>query len=458
MTPASPALLIIRRILEVVILTLLKSPKVYRQSYFKHLQEATRHPDRDLVQGEAFSRHRKLDLFHTTLFISSLENNSIGQQTRTFLKTHHIDVSASAFCQARSKFNHKIIKDAALSFTKEIAEDFPLYKGKYRLIGVDGSNFPLLPNPDEPQNLVPGNGEPHYGLHFNAAYDLINKFYTDYEIQSASDKNENQAGLDFVQRYDYSGIPVWIFDRLYFSYELATQIQESAHKYLMRMKERDFNSLLEDDHNLGEVLDYEGSRMLVNTQKADIKAMSDLYKYVPKGKVSLITENEPELFFSYRLICVEIESQNETTGEKITEMEYLITNLDPEEFDAKAIKELYHLRWNIETSFRHLKYVLKAKQVHSRKQNLIEQEIDAAVMVFNLISAISKCALPKQKGSRYEYQVNLKFLSWTVRQFLDGKATQKEVIWAIENKTEPIRKNRHFKRVTSSSVVTSHWN
>ncbi len=50
-----------------------------------------------------------------------------------------------------------------------------------------------------------------------------------------------------------------------------------------------------------------------------------------------------------------------------------------------------HRGWNIEVSFRDLKYVLNGRQVHSRSQNLIEQEIDTAVMVYNLISVISKC-------------------------------------------------------------------
>ena len=78
---------------------------------------------------------------------------------------------------------------------------------------------------DEPQNLVMRNGFPHYELHINAAFDLENKYYLDYEVQSACDKNENRAALSFVKRYNYSGIPVWIGDRLYFGYDLVTQIQ-----------------------------------------------------------------------------------------------------------------------------------------------------------------------------------------------------------------------------------------
>ena len=111
--------------------------------------------------------------------------------------------------------------------------------------------------------------------------------------------------------------------------------------------------------------------------------------------MSLSTPDHPELEFSYRIIIVEIESQNEETGEVVKTIEYLLMNLSEDEFSTEDIKELYHLRWGIKVSFRDLKTVLNAEQVHSRSQNLIEQEIDAAVMVFNLISAIAKCASPR---------------------------------------------------------------
>lgn len=73
-------------------------------------------------------------------------------------------------------------------------------------------------------------------LHFNAAFDLSNQYYLDYQIQSVSDKNENQATLNFLHLYDHSEIPIWIGERLYFSYELAAQIEQAENKFLFRMK------------------------------------------------------------------------------------------------------------------------------------------------------------------------------------------------------------------------------
>ena len=440
-----------------VILAHSKSPKFWRSCFYSTLDQFASDPDRSLIQGEAFTRNRKISLPLTARLIASLSSNSVRQQTLTFCKNNHTDFTESAFCQARQKFDHLILKNASLDFAHHVSCESSLYKGKYRLIGIDGSCFPILPNLEEPQNLVERYPKSSWALHFNAAFDLENHYYLDYQVQSAVDKNEHGAALEFVRQYDHAGVPIWIGDRLYFSYELASQIENRGQKFLFRMKERNCVSLLPADHPLYQEIDFTSSRKLIHTQKASTRNRPDQYKYVPKGSVSLITPEHPELVFSYRIIIAEISTQNEEDGTPVKTMEYLLTNLSDDEFSTREIKELYHLRWNIEVSFRDLKYVLNGKQVHSRKQNLIEQEIDTAVMVYNLISVISKCAKPRQPGQKYRYQTNRKALSSIVLQFLVGKAAQKEVIWTIQNVVVPIRKNRHFKRAKSSTASTSTW-
>ncbi|WP_283651092.1 IS4 family transposase [Ileibacterium valens] len=434
-----------------------KSPKFWRSRFFSAFDQIGVDPDRSLIQGEAFTRHRKITLPLAARLIASLSSASVRQQTHTFCKNNRISFTESAFCQARHKFDHSILKDASLDFAGQVSAESSLHKGKYRLIDIDGSSFPILPNPEELQNLVEGHGKPHWTLHFNAAFDLENKYYLDYQVQSAVDKNENGAALDFVSQYDHEGIPVWIGDRLYFSYELASQIENRGQKFLFRMKERNCLSLLPSGHPLDQEIDFTSCRRLVNTQKAVTRNSPEQYKYVPRGSVSLMTADQPELEFPYRIIITEISSQNEEDGTPLRTMEYLLTNLSQEEFSTQEMRELYHLRWNIEISFRDLKYVLNGRQVHSRSQNLIDQEINTAVMVYNLISVISKCDLPSLPGGKYLYQTNRKALSSIVLQFLNGKAAQKEVIWTIQNVVLPIRKNRHFKRAKSSTASTSTW-
>ena len=78
------------------------------------------------------------------------------------------------------------------------------------------------------------------------------------------------------------------------------------------------------------------------------------------------------------------------------EYECIVTNLKRDAFPPWRIKELYHLRWGIETSFRKLKYSVGLSCFHSKKAEYVEQEIwlyisvklsfKKAVLPFRLIS------------------------------------------------------------------------
>ena len=53
------------------------------------------------------------------------------------------------------------------------------------------------------------------------------------------------------------------------------------------------------------------------------------------------------------------------------------------EFSTEEIKELYALRWGIETSFRELKYAVGLTSFHSKKHEYIIQEIWARLLLYN---------------------------------------------------------------------------
>ena len=63
--------------------------------------------------------------------------------------------------------------------------------------------------------------------------------------------------------------------------------------------------------------------------------------------------------------------------------EYILTNL-PHDFAPEDIKECYHLRWGLETAFRYLKHAAGMLHFHSKKPELIKQEIYARLTIYNL--------------------------------------------------------------------------
>ncbi len=62
--------------------------------------------------------------------------------------------------------------------------------------------------------------------------------------------------------------------------------------------------------------------------------------------------------------------------------ENIITNLPENEFHAEEIKEIYHLRWGIETSFCTLKHMIAAVNFHAKSRQMISHEIWARLILF----------------------------------------------------------------------------
>ena len=83
----------------------------------------------------------------------------------------------------------------------------------------------------------------------------------------------------------------------------------------------------------------------------------------------------------------------------------LLTNLPAYEFPKHKIKEIYSMRWGVETSFRDLKYIIGMLKFHSRKSSFVTQEIYAALIMHNMTVVVSLCVEIPQKERKYEYKI-----------------------------------------------------
>lgn len=68
--------------------------------------------------------------------------------------------------------------------------------------------------------------------------------------------------------------------------------------------------------------------------------------------------------------------------------ETVITNLPADRFPPPLLRELYHKRWGIETSFRDLKYTLALTHFHAKKRPFIKQEIFSRMTLYNFASLL----------------------------------------------------------------------
>ena len=168
-------------------------------------------------------------------------------------------------------------------------------------------------------------------------------------------------------------------------------------------------------------------------QTNEIKAHSEIYNFVPKNQWFDYFEDTQYHGFECRVIQF-----------KITEdtYEYIVTNLDKDEFVIQDIKELYHLQWEIETSYRELKYDLGLNTLHAKKQNLIEQEIYAKMLVYSFCSRITNGIDIAKQQRKNKYQFDFIRAFHIIREHLKRAKVPSYIYDAIAKKILPICKDR----------------
>ena len=129
------------------------------------------------------------------------------------------------------------------------------------------------------------------------------------------------------------------------------------------------------------------------------------------------------------------------------EFETIATSL-PRAFALEDIRELYHLRWGIETSFRDLKYTLGLVNLHGKRDAFAEQEIYASLTAFNFASRVCReVAVRQPKDGMYAYKVNFKMAVALCREFIrTPKADADKLLNDIARYTIPIRPGRQDER------------
>lgn len=131
---------------------------------------------------------------------------------------------------------------------------------------------------------------------------------------------------------------------------------------------------------------------------------------------------------------------------KITDDTYecLATNLGREEFPFEVMKELYHKRWNIEESFKTLKYAIGADSFSSKKQNSIRQEIYAKVILYNFSSFIINNTVIDQPADKYK--INFHVAVTNIRSYLKNEIDETNLTAKIKKFLTLIRPGRTYER------------
>lgn len=403
------------------------------------------HPDTD------FTRKRKISMKAVLTGIIGMGSGSLTNELIDFFHASPQMPTPSAFLQQRSKIKPEAFRSIFDGFNETITKGF---SEKMPIFAVDGSDIQIATNPGNTGSYYPGsNGQKGYNLlHLNALYEIDYHIYADSIIQKSKNCNEHKALQEMVDR---STIPeaLIIADRGYESYNSMAHIQEKGWYFLIRIK--DGHGSIKSNLELPKekLFDLKINLNITRKQSKEVKELlkdKNHYRYLPSNVnfdylPAKSNYKDPASFYglSFRIARFQI---SEDTYETV------LTNLDKEQYPLEKLKQLYALRWGIETSFRDLKYTIGMLDFHSKKVMCIQQEIYAHLIMYNFAQMITSHVVIEKKQRKYTYKANFSVASHLCRLFYRGKTTSPDLETIIAKNVIPIRPDRHGERKATTKI------
>ena len=387
-----------------------------------------------------FSRNRLLSFERIVLLLINSIKRSLSVEIMSFFEYFSKDdiCTKQAFSKGRRKLKAVFFHD----WNKALTNSFYFhYQNKYKrwkdfkLLSIDGSSV-LLPDTEEIKNT--------YGCTVNQTnqgspvarictlYDVLNHLVIKGLLHSYT-RSEEDVVLPILQYEDLAESLI-LLDRGYLSYWLIHQLLDKNTHFVIRAA-----------CNANNVV-----KAFLASKETDLTI--DFYPPYPSLKKlrDMGIEISKESAVKIRLVKVEL-----STGE----VEVLVTNLyDTKLYSKKELKDVYHLRWGIETCYGYIKDELQLGVFSGISPVCIEQDFAANLFLFNLQSIIEKQCEPAvktiSKRRVYQYKVN-KNISWAslkyrvVRLFIEEEPTNilAELEMLFCRYLEPIRPDRKYPRL-----------
>lgn len=349
--------------------------------------------------------------------------------------------SKSAFTQQRRKLNPELFPFLFETFNKKIPCK-KRFKG-YRLIAADGSDINL---PKDCNDTVYRIDYPnkhsdgcYYQLHLNALFDICEKRYTSLLIQPSPEQNEYKAFQQMVLEPQYDDKSIFIADRGYPSLDTLAFMIENHRHFIFRATSPStqtsmLRNIIPEDTELDRVIEIGVSRnskyiKLDKTRFKHIRGVNDFYP-IP------VDDHKTIYYMRFRVVSIPVNDGS---------LEYIITDLTDDQFRDEDLRELYHMRWDIETSFRQLKYPISLIYFHSVNRELIIQELYAKMILFNFASLlwnyveIERLRESIIKSRKYRYQASFDYAVTMARFLIKGRVSNKKIKALLLKHLTPIR-------------------
>lgn len=327
-----------------------------------------------------FTRRRKMSFTNYIWYLLTTTKRSLTSGLQAFVKGLNVSwdsYSKQAFSQGRHRIKPEALKTLMTATRERFYEeaDYATWRGM-RVSAIDGSRY-NLPTSEELRE--------HYGIQKSSGeqvqalgsflYDVLNGIVLDAQLTRV-DGNERELAQKHFDVLEANPArrgekELLLMDRGYPSYELIREMTQRGFLYAIRCSKEFCKSMRLDGSN-DCVIEHRFARAKENTRLRVIR---------------FILDNGDE--------------------------EIIITNLFDTSLSVQDFKELYHLRWSIETSYNNLKNKLEIEDFSGRSVLAVEQDYYATVTVANLVSILmfdnrEEIELFNSSAERkYEYKQNV---------------------------------------------------
>ena len=332
--------------------------------------------------GNSFSRKRKLSFSNTVHFICSALRKSISSEIDNFIEEHTYlnfpNITKQAFSKAKQNISPEAFNELCRLFVEKfysLKKNLNTWNG-FNILAIDGTSL-QVPDTEEC-------GE-YFGLSSNqnktrtavatasALYDVLNDIIVDARITKykTSERYIAKQHIEVLVNRIPSKNSIVIFDRGYPSYDMFDHLNDKGLLFLMRVST---------------------SFKLVQSIDSD----DSILEYKLKGETKKV-----------RVLKIKL-------SEDVTEV--LVANIYDEKITTIEFKELYFLRWGVESKYKELKSSIKIEEFSGTKPIAIEQDFYTSIylsMIAALIKKDADAAIANDNKDKYlnsTYQSNRNFI------------------------------------------------
>ena len=340
-----------------------------------------------------FTRKRKMDFEKLIHYILNKKGLCTNMEINNFFNKidEDTDMSAQALLDQRLKLNPEVFVDLNIEYLQGFYEEYKntdvkTYKG-YILKAIDGSDFEL-PNTSKIKEkygqVSSKSGETIPRSSVSMCYDLLNEYILDVvpEKYRASEIDMAKRHIHKDQEISKGYESIYVMDRNYVSLEFMIHMKQNKIKFVSRLQKGYYEKEIKAIKSRDEIIEIEHTKYRLEKRAFNDQNLRNIAKKEKSTRARII---------KYVL----------NTGE----VEYLITNI--EDLKYEEIVEIYNKRWGIETMYYSLKSKLQIEKFTSSNKTIIEQDLFAGMLVYNMVQTMKNEATEKIEQKKYKYEMKV---------------------------------------------------